>query len=239
MRVGQRLLTVSYVHVARHWVDGRNVRLSEEVLRVIVVVPGLVGRVTGSPVRHLYIVVLLEVVDACVEPFQLSGVLLVHLVLILVVGHALIVVDAAGEFACEAHVGRRMLPGAWRGALVEALQLADAAEAARVGEGLLLVLRLAVHALLVAPRVVQVQLVRRLVVPLGSGVMHLSSTLLVLHRVGQAAHVPRLRRLRRWTRHVGQAVPATGVALIESICGVEPTVTGPRVVRSTRRALII
>ena len=35
--VGHRLLTVSYICVARHWIDRRNIRLSQEVLRIIVV----------------------------------------------------------------------------------------------------------------------------------------------------------------------------------------------------------
>lgn len=130
---------MSYVHLARHRVDRRNVRLSQEVLRIIVVA-GLVRRAIGTLILHLNIIFLLEVVNAGVESLHLSDIFLIHLILILVVVHALILIHTAGEFASELHVG--VCLGAWRRPVVEALQRADAAEACRIRE-LLLVL---VHA---------------------------------------------------------------------------------------------
>lgn len=142
--VGQGLLALMYVHVARHWVNRRDVRLSQEVLRVVVV-PGPVPGVPSRPLLHLNIIVLLEVIDAGIEPLHLPDIVLIQLVLILVVmAHALSLGRAAGEFAAELHVRGGLRPRCRP--VVSVLQGTDAAEAARVRERLLLVLGLVVHA---------------------------------------------------------------------------------------------
>jgi len=99
---------------------------------------------------------------------------------------------------------------------VVVVERADATEARRVREGLLLILRPVVHARHVVPRIVQIQLVRLRAVA-QSAVVGLSSTVAWL----RAGHVRRVAMLGllllRHAPHEGHATPASGVSLVAAL----------------------
>jgi hypothetical protein len=177
------LLTISYVRVALRRIDGGNIRLTEEVLSIVILVSrsgwrlivadGIVASGRANIV-DLDLVFLLELVNASVESIHLSHVVLVQLVLILVVivvANGIVtrpVSHPATKFTSEVHIGL----SAWltqcscRSSVVAKAIVALRAEAASVLVALLVLLRLVAHARLVmgVPGLIHIELVRLLVV---------------------------------------------------------------------------
>ena len=181
--IWQRLLTISYVRVALRRIDGGNIRLTEKVLSIVVLVSRsgwrliVADRIVASGranIVDLDLVFLLELVNAGVESVHLSHVVLVQLVLILVVivvAKGIVtrtVSHPATKFTSEVHSGL----SAWlaqcscRSSVVAVAIVAHRAEANAVVVALLMLLRLVVHARLVmgVPGLIHIELVGLLVV---------------------------------------------------------------------------